>query len=203
MSILYFDNVVQVGQLYLEHVFFEFEKEPILFTCHDQLNQIYLCLCSDIRYGQKWIIAKCNTKILRALITTEIDIVTAFLEQQEAIVVDMDMKGTEKSYKVNIQDLNDEMLPDNGIFLKVHNKKNDNYIAPICNDHMNTILNYKGYHAFIKYDSDDEIFVGEILGITDSLSFHGSSMKELEEMFHNSIDNYIMRCQKINKIPEI
>ena len=52
MSNLYFDNVVQVGQLYLEYVFFEFESEPILFTCHDQLNQTYLCLCSDIRYGK-------------------------------------------------------------------------------------------------------------------------------------------------------
>ena len=41
MSNLYFDNVVQVGQLYLEYVFFEFESEPILFTCHDQLNQTY------------------------------------------------------------------------------------------------------------------------------------------------------------------
>ena len=89
MSNLYFDNVVQVGQLYLEYVFFEFESEPILFTCHDQLNQTYLCLCSDIRYGQKWIITKCNTKILRALITAEIDIVTAFLKQQKAIVVVM------------------------------------------------------------------------------------------------------------------
>ena len=101
MSNLYFDNVVQVGQLYLEYVFFEFESEPILFTCHDQLNQTYLCLCSDIRYGQKWIITKCNTKILRALITAEIDIVTAFLKQQKAIVVVMDMNGEEESYEIN------------------------------------------------------------------------------------------------------
>ena len=67
MSNLYFNNVEKVGQLYLEYVFFEFESEPILFICHDQLNQTYLCLCSDIRHGQKWIITKCDTKILRAL----------------------------------------------------------------------------------------------------------------------------------------
>lgn len=73
MSNLYFNNVEKVGQLYLEYVFFEFESEPILFICHDQLNQTYLCLCSDIRHGQKWIITKCDTKILRALITAEID----------------------------------------------------------------------------------------------------------------------------------
>lgn len=52
MSNLYFNNVEKVGQLYLEYVFFEFESEPMLFICHDQLNQTYLCLCSDIRHGQ-------------------------------------------------------------------------------------------------------------------------------------------------------
>ena len=89
MSNLYFNNVEKVGQLYLEYVFFEFESEPILFICHDQLNQTYLCLCSDIRHGQKWIITKCDTKILRALITAEIDIVTAFLKHQKAIVIEL------------------------------------------------------------------------------------------------------------------
>lgn len=64
-------------------------------------------------------------------------------------------------------------------------------------------IKYKGYRAAIKYDSDDNIFVGEVLGIKDSLNFHGSSMKELEEMFHNSIDNYVKLCEKINKIPKI
>ena len=111
MSNLYFNNVEKVGQLYLEYVFFEFESEPILFICHDQLNQTYLCLCSDIRHGQKWIITKCDTKILRALITAEIDIVTAFLKHQKAIVIDMDMEGTEKSYEINTEEIDPLDLP--------------------------------------------------------------------------------------------
>ena len=45
--------------------------------------------------------SKCDTKILRALITAEIDIVTAFLKHQKAKVIDMDMEGTEKSYEIN------------------------------------------------------------------------------------------------------
>ena len=128
MSNLYFDNVVQVGQLYLEYVFFEFESEPILFTCHDQLNQTYLCLCSDIRYGPKWIITKCNTKILRALITAEIDIVTAFLKQQKAIVVVMDMNGEEESYEINTKEINPLDLPKPGTFIRCNKAKAQNYL---------------------------------------------------------------------------
>lgn len=64
------------------------------------------------------------------------------------------------------------------------------------------MLEYKGYHATIKYDADDHILIGEVFGITDSLNFHGTSIQELEEMFHNSIDNYLELCKKIGKTPE-
>ena len=44
---------------------------------------------------------------------------------------------------------------------------------------MNSMLEYKGYHASIEYDAEDNIFVGEVFGITDSLNFHGTSVTEL------------------------
>lgn len=119
----YFDHVVQVGQLYLEDIFLEYESEPILFTCHDRLNQTYHCLCSDIRHGQKWIITKCNTKILKDLLTEEIDIVTAFLKQPKAIVIDMDMNGKEKSYEINIKEIDPLDLPKPGTFIRCNKKK--------------------------------------------------------------------------------
>lgn len=67
---------------------------------------------------------------------------------------------------------------------------------------MNSILEYKGYHAEIKFDADDEIFVGEVFGIADSLSFHGQSTSEIKEMFHQSIDNYLKLCKDIGKNPD-
>jgi len=67
---------------------------------------------------------------------------------------------------------------------------------------MNTLLEYKGYHASIEYDADDNILVGEVLGIDDSLNFHGSSIDELTETFHNCIDNYLDLCAEIGKNPE-
>ena len=67
---------------------------------------------------------------------------------------------------------------------------------------MNSMLEYKGYHADIKFDADDEIFIGEVFGIADSLNFHGQSVSEIKEMFHQSIDKYLQLCKEIGKDPE-
>lgn len=67
---------------------------------------------------------------------------------------------------------------------------------------MNSMLEYNGYHATITYDADDELFVGQVFGITDSLNFHGSSIEELKQMFAHSIDNYLDLCKQIGKEPE-
>ena len=58
-------------------------------------------------------------------------------------------------------------------------------------------MQYKGYHTIIKYDKDDNIFVGKVSGISDSLNFHGKSMDEVKEMFEQCIDNYLELCGKI------
>ncbi len=67
---------------------------------------------------------------------------------------------------------------------------------------MNSMLEYRGYHAAISYDADDELFVGEVFGIVDSLSFHGSSIDELKQKFADCIENYLDVCKQIGKEPE-
>lgn len=67
---------------------------------------------------------------------------------------------------------------------------------------MNNILEYKGYHATISFDSNDLLFVGEVFGIQDSLNFHGKNVEELIKMFHQCIDNYLELCNAIGKSPD-
>ena len=67
---------------------------------------------------------------------------------------------------------------------------------------MSKMMEYKGYHAQIEYDSEDELFVGKVYGIVDSLNFHGTSVTELEDMFHRSIDNYLQMCAEVGKKPD-
>ena len=64
------------------------------------------------------------------------------------------------------------------------------------------MMKYKGYRATISYDEEDKIFIGEVFGISDSLNFHGRSVDELEEAFHDSIDHYLEICKQIGKEPQ-
>jgi len=67
---------------------------------------------------------------------------------------------------------------------------------------MDNMMTYKGYSASIHYDGKDNILVGEVFGINDSLNFHGTSVEEIEEAFHQSVDNYLELCAKVGKEPE-
>ena len=64
------------------------------------------------------------------------------------------------------------------------------------------VMKYKGYHAAISYDADDRIFIGEVIGTTDSLNFHGSTPDELEASFKNCVDNYLDFCAQMGKNPQ-
>lgn len=52
-------------------------------------------------------------------------------------------------------------------------------------------MKYKGYTAHIEYDEDDRIFVGHLAGIKDIVGFHGVAVDNLENAFHESVDNYL------------
>lgn len=67
---------------------------------------------------------------------------------------------------------------------------------------ISSLMECKGYHAKIEYDQEDNIFVGHVLGINDSINFHGYSVDELTKEFSNAIDNYIDYCDKSGKVPE-
>ena len=67
---------------------------------------------------------------------------------------------------------------------------------------MDSLMEYNGYHAKIEFDKEDQIFVGHIIGINDSVNFHGRSVDELTEAFQNAILNYLDYCKQIGKEPE-
>ena len=68
---------------------------------------------------------------------------------------------------------------------------------------MNNIMKYKGYWAEIKYSDEDECFCGCIEGLkNDSISFEGTTVKELKKDFKDAIDHYLQVCKDTNTKPE-
>lgn len=63
-------------------------------------------------------------------------------------------------------------------------------------------LHYKNYIGSVFFSEEDEVFHGKIIGITDSISFEGESVKSLTDDFHNAVDEYLEFCKNANKEPE-
>ena len=96
-------------------------------------------------------------------------------------------------------------LSDEAMLIRINLIRNFIDMIEFCmNDHISgeKLMEYKGYHAHIRYSDEDKLFVGEVIGINDSLGFHGSSVDELEQMFHQSIDNYLDMCAEFGKTPD-
>jgi predicted HicB family RNase H-like nuclease len=65
---------------------------------------------------------------------------------------------------------------------------------------MNTI-NYKGYAAKVEFDPEDNILFGNIIGIRDTVGFHGESVSEVKDAFYEAVDFYLESCEKAGREP--
>ncbi|WP_150695135.1 type II toxin-antitoxin system HicB family antitoxin [Pandoraea terrae] len=66
---------------------------------------------------------------------------------------------------------------------------------------MSHAMNYKGYSGRVEFDPRDSIFVGRVLGIADSITFHGDTVASLTEAFHEAVDHYLADCASTGRDP--
>jgi predicted HicB family RNase H-like nuclease len=64
------------------------------------------------------------------------------------------------------------------------------------------VLTYSGYSARVEFDSEDRVFVGRVAAINDVVGFHGESVRELEDAFHEAVDDYLETCRRTGKSPD-
>ena len=64
------------------------------------------------------------------------------------------------------------------------------------------MMTYKGYTAFVEFDSEAKIFHGEVADLRDVVTFQSADAEELEAEFHRSVDEYLAFCREIGKQPE-
>lgn len=62
---------------------------------------------------------------------------------------------------------------------------------------------YKNYEADVEFDEDAAIFHGEVVNTSrDVITFQGSSVGELIQAFHDSVDDYLEMCSSRGEEPE-
>ena len=67
---------------------------------------------------------------------------------------------------------------------------------------MAQMMEYKGYHATAEFSVEDKLFVGKVFGTRDSLNFHGTTVDELEQSFHDCIEDYLAMCEFLGCEPD-
>jgi predicted HicB family RNase H-like nuclease len=63
------------------------------------------------------------------------------------------------------------------------------------------MMEYKGYYAKVEFDEESNIFHGEVINISDIVTFEGTSVDELKEAFQDSIDDYLDFCAERGEDP--
>ena len=59
-------------------------------------------------------------------------------------------------------------------------------------------MKYKGYIGQVTYDDEAKLFHGEVIDLKDVITFQGTTVKELETAFKDSIDDYLAWCEERN-----
>lgn len=67
---------------------------------------------------------------------------------------------------------------------------------------MKNILEYKGYHAKVEFDCEDMVLRGKIEGINDYVEFESTTLDNIEQEFHDAVDDYLEFCKETGKEPE-
>ncbi len=62
-------------------------------------------------------------------------------------------------------------------------------------------LSYKGFYGTIHYSDEDKCLFGHIVGITDTVSYEGTTINEITQDFKDAVDDYIEICKKMGKTP--
>lgn len=70
----------------------------------------------------------------------------------------------------------------NNSFSKMESKREED---------TDNIIKFGSYRAKIEYDKEDNIFVGTVLDIKDTVAFHSDTHKGIQEAFEKAINNYI------------
>lgn len=65
-----------------------------------------------------------------------------------------------------------------------------------------SVLSYKDYHGCFEYDQEADIFHGQVMNLTDIITFQGRSIDELKQALADSVEDYLEFCAEEGKTPE-
>jgi predicted HicB family RNase H-like nuclease len=63
-------------------------------------------------------------------------------------------------------------------------------------------MEYKGYIGKVEIDDEVGVLYGEVINVRDVITFEGTSVEEVQQAFHESVDDYLEFCAERGESPE-
>lgn len=120
----------EIGQLYIEIILVTFDV-PLLFVCMDERKNRYLTLCIDEEEGL-YLVSESESCLLLQMLRHQIPMDEAFRKADKSLYVEYDFSQQvfQVSY-MNSENLTSDMLPDQGAYFELHNRKTEEYILKL------------------------------------------------------------------------
>lgn len=67
---------------------------------------------------------------------------------------------------------------------------------------MASKLFHRGYEGSVNISTDDEMLHGRVIGIRDTISYGGTTVKTLTKNFRDAVDEYLRFCDETGKAPD-
>ncbi len=64
------------------------------------------------------------------------------------------------------------------------------------------MMEYKGYTGKVEFDDEAGIFHGEVINTRDVITFQGTTVEEIRNAFHESVEDYLSFCTQLGHAPE-
>lgn len=111
-----------IGDLILEHEFYSFGNDPILFVCKDKANLRYLCSCCHI--GDEWVVGQVSEENLVDLIDDRVSIREVFEACDSLFFVIWNGDHFRLEFECP-----DKAFPQEGAFLELEEEKTGSFRA--------------------------------------------------------------------------
>jgi len=67
---------------------------------------------------------------------------------------------------------------------------------------MKKMKPYKGYTATVEFDADEMVLHGRVDNLRDVITFHASSIDQVQAAFEEAVDDYLELCETRGELPE-
>src|ERR1044071_7876139 len=73
---------------------------------------------------------------------------------------------------------------------------------PGCSPRNRSGMKYKGYTGVVEFDEGAGVLFGHVIGLRGAITFQGESVAEVTRAFRDSVDDYLVFCEKRGMSPE-